>query len=75
MMLLGSTFTAVFVILFNCYIYSCCLNLLTVMLRQKSAISALVVDLRTLLHMFDVATSLMWKLFTLSPQVLMLFSY
>jgi len=50
-------------------------SVLTVMLRQKSAILASVVDLRTLLHMFDVAMSFMWKLFILSPQVLTLFMY
>lgn len=51
-----------------------------VMLRLKYVISALVVDLKTLPCMFDVATSLTWKWFTLSPQVLtllkqLLFSY
>jgi len=45
----------------------------TVMLRQKRAILALVVDRRTLKHTFDIATSLMWKLFTPSPQVCTLF--
>ena len=41
----------------------------TVTLRQKRVISALVADHRTLPLMFDITTSLMLKLFTLSPQV------
>jgi len=45
----------------------------TAMLRQKRVILVLVADHRTLQHMFDIATSLMWKLFTLSLQVYTLF--